>query len=40
MHVPEKGGHALAENEAYEKVTVTNYNLLKIIYKNRNYCCV
>ena len=40
MYVPEKGGHALAKNEAPKKVTVTNYNFLKIIYKNRNYCCV
>ena len=40
MYVPEKGGHALAKNEAPKKVTVTNYILLKIIYKNRNYCCV
>ena len=40
MYVPEKGGHALAKNEAPKKVTVTNYILLKMIYKNRNYCCV
>ena len=40
MYVLEKGGHALAENEAPKKVTVTNYILLKIIYKNRNYYCV